>query len=175
MNTQPEIVGEAFHASLGRYFGLRAAVVRSLAAEMKVTDVHLPQSEVKRYQALTSKALPSFVEAMAAQSALRGGIVAGVKFDPDQARESLAQHAAASATVQELRRVARAIELAALLRRGRVSEDALGALAALEGHARTEAGKSEKALAKELRRLVKRTKSPRAASKVEAGKDLPKG
>lgn len=85
-------------------FVRQANVVLSVIESMKLPGP-LPEAERRRQRSLARRVTPAFLEAVAAASEASGGSVAGVAFDPDLARETIAYLAASDVLITALESV----------------------------------------------------------------------
>lgn len=122
-------------------FVRQANVVLSVIESMKLPGP-LPEAERLQLRRLAARVTPAFLEAVAAASEASGGNVAGVAFDPDQARETIAYLAASDVLITALESVLVALADERLRRKTQLANPALAIYATLGRQQRVPEGRS---------------------------------
>lgn len=122
----------------------------------------------RTYSDLVRRNPDRFVEAVAALAEEQEGALGGVAIDSREARESIAYAAACRPFALALRKLAQRIEHTALRRRAKASQEAMAAVASLEGMSRAPDGDALRDTVKALRSQSRRPARPRPAKKSDA-------
>lgn len=142
----------------GSTLALRSNELRRVAVGL---DLNVELTSVERQvHSRDAKAAPdALVEALAALAATQGGKIAGVAFDATEARQAVADLAAARSFRSDAQHLGSVVFDTAMIRRGNVGRLAVQALRVLEGYAATPEGAHVRAKARELRLLMRRAKA----------------